>query len=121
VVAGIFAGSDDGAECDCSSHRSILVQDASPHRFGEANRLPVSAAHRSALAKLECDFSLLLVRLKSRCFLLPRRLVHAGRLAAAFDMPCNLPPAPQSMRRPFAGHNESALRFLSGVPRSKPL
>src|SRR5205807_6404579 len=99
----------------------MLVQVALPHRFGEANRLPVSAARRSALATLEFDFSLLLVRLKSRCFLLPRRLAYAGRLAVAFDMPCNLPPASLSMRRSFSCHYDSAIWFLSSVRRSKPL
>ena len=98
VVAGIFAGSGGGAKSCCSYHHSMRVRVPSPRRCAEASRLLVSEVRRTALATLEFDFSLLLVRLKSRCFLLPRRLVHAGRLAAAFDMPCNLLPAPQSMR-----------------------
>ena len=121
VVAGIFAGSDGGAESDYSYRRGMQARVASPRRFDEANRLPVSEARHSAIANLECDSWLLVVGLRSPCSSLPRLLVRVAPLPAAFDMPCNLRPVPQSMRSLFAGHNESVLGFLSGVQRRKPL
>src|SRR6266498_4354456 len=121
VVAAIFAGLGGGAKSYCSYHHSMQVRAASPRQSEEASRLLVAEARCSGLAMPASDFWLLLVRQERPSALLPRSLVQAGPLPAAFGMPCNLQPAPQSMRWPFAGHNESAPGRLSGVQRTESL
>src|SRR5439155_20643638 len=105
----------------CSYGHSSQVVDDAARRSEQASRLLVAEDRCRGLAKPACHSCLILVRQKPPSALLPRSLVHAGPLPAAFDMQCNLQPAPQRVRWPFAGHNESVPGLLSAVQRTESL
>src|SRR6266550_726715 len=116
AVAGIFVGSAGGFYAYHASTPArvvLLLQSSIAGRF-----LPVEALHNGS-ATPECDFWPPAVQPRSHCSLLPRPLVDVGLPPAVVDMLCNLRPARQSMRSPFAGHSESVLEFLSAVRRRK--
>jgi len=114
VVAGIFAGSDGGFYAYHASTPArvvLLLRSSIAGHF-----LPVEGMH-SGPATPEGDFLPPAVQARSHCSLLPRRLVDVGLPPAVVDMLRNLQPALQSMRWPFAGHNESVPGLLSAVRR----
>src|SRR4026208_535536 len=112
AVTETFADSVGGAPT-CPA--GIRPRVASPDRFDEAGRLPVSGVRRNGFANPVCDWRRLVASLLPRCSLRRRPVVDAAFHPAAFDMRYNWRPAPQNRRRLSPSRNEVVPELLLAV------